>query len=44
VLASIAGPFVLGLETAMFTGGRNDRMRVLYDFKDFTSRRTPSAW
>ena len=35
VLASIAGPFVLGLETAMFTGGRNDRMRVLYDFKDF---------
>lgn len=35
VLASIAGPFVLGLETAMNTGGRNDRIRVLYDFKDF---------
>jgi len=35
ILASIAGPFVLGLETAMNTGGRNDRMRVLYDFKDF---------
>jgi HAE1 family hydrophobic/amphiphilic exporter-1 len=35
VLASIAGPFMLGLETAMFTGGRNDRIRVLYDFQDF---------
>jgi HAE1 family hydrophobic/amphiphilic exporter-1 len=35
VLASIAGPFVLGLETAMFTGGRNDRMRIQYDFQDF---------
>ncbi len=35
VLASIAGPFVLGLETAMFTGGRNDRIRVQYDFQDF---------
>lgn len=35
VLASIAGPFVLGLETAMFTGGRNDRIRVQYDFLDF---------
>lgn len=35
VLASTAGPFVLGLETAMNTGGRNDRIRVLYDFRDF---------
>jgi hydrophobic/amphiphilic exporter-1 (mainly G- bacteria), HAE1 family len=35
VLASTAGPFVLGLDTAMNTGGRNDRIRVLYDFRDF---------
>jgi HAE1 family hydrophobic/amphiphilic exporter-1 len=35
ILASIAVPFMLGLETAMFTGGRNDRIRLQYDFRDF---------
>jgi HAE1 family hydrophobic/amphiphilic exporter-1 len=35
VLAGTAGPFLLGLDTAMNTGGRNDRIRVLYDFRDF---------
>jgi HAE1 family hydrophobic/amphiphilic exporter-1 len=35
VLLGILAPFKLGLETAMFTGGRNERIRIVYDFKDF---------
>jgi HAE1 family hydrophobic/amphiphilic exporter-1 len=35
VLVSIAGPFMLGLETGMETGGRNDRLFIQYDFQDF---------
>jgi HAE1 family hydrophobic/amphiphilic exporter-1 len=35
VLLGIVAPFKLGLETAMFTGGKNERVRIVYDFKDF---------
>ena len=43
VLASIAGPFMLGLETAMETGGRNDRLFIQYDFQDFHFKENAEA-
>jgi len=35
LLATAALPFVLGLQTAIFAGARNERVRLVYEFSDF---------
>jgi HAE1 family hydrophobic/amphiphilic exporter-1 len=36
LLASIALPFKMGLQTGQFSGGKNKRQRLIYEFTDFT--------
>lgn len=39
LMASIALPSMLGLQTGIFSGGKNKRQRLVYEFSDFAYKR-----